>query len=129
MTEIKYRDSAARFAVSFCGHAGYAECGKDIVCAGISVLASELMLACEQAQCSGEITNYRCVEGSGYVKLSFFYGEGSFMRRTVRLILACLRLLEKEYGSYLRVVAQSPIQSQSQSRYNEGENQKERMAL
>ena len=51
------------------------------------------------------------------------------MRRTVRLILACLRLLEKEYGSYLRVVAQSPIQSQSQSRYNEGENQKERMAL
>ena len=55
MIHIEYYRAPERFALSVKGHAGFAPAGRDIVCAAVSVLVSELSLALEQAAESGEI--------------------------------------------------------------------------
>ena len=42
MIEVYYDQSETEFYLSICGHANYAENGKDVVCAGVSTLAYTL---------------------------------------------------------------------------------------
>jgi len=64
MTTITYTHTPCYFGIEFRGHAGFAPAGKDIVCAAVSVLASELIFAAEQARAGGEICDLTHSEGS-----------------------------------------------------------------
>lgn len=103
MTEITYTHTATHFSIEFRGHAGFAEQGKDIVCAGISVLASELMLACEQAREKGEIKALKMEKESGFVAISFQYVAAAHLAPIIGLIIQCAELLECEYGEYIHI--------------------------
>ena len=53
MIEITYYENKGRFAIKAIGHAGYAEIGKDIVCAGVSVLLHSLGMYLEATEGEG----------------------------------------------------------------------------
>ena len=103
MTKIRYMHNTKRFSIEMRGHAGYAPCGKDIVCAGLSVLANALVYACLSAQKSGEISHLSLTQESGYMRIVFLYEKDKSIRAITELILACLSMLEGEYGAYVQV--------------------------
>ena len=103
MTMIEYQNDEKCFRICMHGHAGFAPEGKDIVCAALSVLASELMIACEQASRKGEIRAYACTAHSGDVKLRFEYGKSGSMREIISLILQCLQSIAEAYGSHVKM--------------------------
>ena len=109
MTQLEYTHTPHYFAITFRGHAGYAPVGRDIVCAAVSILASELLYACEQAAAAGEITDYAHSEGSAFADVRFYYRRTGSMRQIVKLILVSLKMLEAEYGDYVQLKeAQAP---------------------
>ena len=104
MTKVRYYDDENFFSITFSGHAGYAESGKDIVCAGISVPASELILASRNALDRGEIEALYYSAESGKVKLQFRYAGGGAIREVIALILECLRSVATQYSQHLAVI-------------------------
>ncbi|MBR0414085.1 MAG: ribosomal-processing cysteine protease Prp [Clostridia bacterium] len=105
MTTIEYTHTPSFFGIEFRGHAGFAPAGKDIVCAAVSILASELIFAAEQAQAGGEICDLTHSEGGAFVNLRYFYRDNRSMRQIAKLILASLKMLEAQYGDYIKVRA------------------------
>ena len=103
MTKITYRNDETRFAIRMQGHAGYAEHGKDIVCAAVSVLANELVLACTNAEQTGEISHLHMMRESGLVALSFHYEKVKSVDDIIKTILACLYLIEQDYRAFLQI--------------------------
>ncbi len=103
MTKIRYMHNTKRFSIEMRGHAGYAPCGKDIVCAGLSVLANALVYACLSAQKSGEISHLSLTQESGYVRIAFVYEKEQSIRAIADLIITCLKMLEGEYGAFVQV--------------------------
>lgn len=101
MTTILYEHSSSRFAAEFRGHAGFAPAGSDIVCAAVSVLASEMVFACRNAQQNGEIQQLECVQKNGYVRVCFTYAQEGSLRDILSLILQCLAQLAVDYAPYV----------------------------
>ena len=102
MTRVTYRNDSECFEIEFSGHADFAPRGKDIVCAGISVLASELLLASRRARQKGEITDLQSSAGEGLVRLHFRYAATPCaMREVVEVVLECLQNIALEYGENL----------------------------
>ena len=105
MTQITYRNNDARFAIRLQGHAGYAERGKDIVCAAVSVLANELMLACTHAEQAGEISHLHILRESGLVAVSFHYEKVKSVDDIIQTILDCFYLIAEDYRPFLQIKA------------------------
>ncbi|MBR2589929.1 MAG: ribosomal-processing cysteine protease Prp [Clostridia bacterium] len=110
MTQITYTNTPAYFSIEFRGHAGFAEAGKDIVCAAVSMLANELIFACEKAERNGEITALHREQDSALVRLHFFYTRAQSIGDIVELILECLQALETQYRAYVRVKKSDEVQ-------------------
>jgi len=53
MVEITYYEHEGRYAITATGHACYAEPGRDIVCAGVSVLLQSLGMYLEDTEGEG----------------------------------------------------------------------------
>ena len=103
MTTITYKHDPASFFVEFKGHAGFAEGGKDIVCAAVSMLANEMVYACERAQKNGEIADLHYEQKSAFVRVRFRYIHSQSIEDIITLILDCLKSLEQDYHAYVRV--------------------------
>lgn len=103
MTQVIYSNNDRKFAICLQGHAGYAERGKDIVCAAVSVLANELVLACTHAEQTGEISHLHLTRENGLVALSFRYEQVKSLDDIIKTILACLYLIEEDYRPFLQI--------------------------
>lgn len=104
MTKIvirKDRNGAYRQLSCF-GHAGFADHGKDVVCASISVLVINTINALEQL--AGEVFETVVNEEDGFIRCDF---TGSLQERSIFLLDALvfgLQNIQKEYGKkYLQV--------------------------
>lgn len=59
MVKVKTHIDSGEVLISIKGHAGYAEHGKDIVCAGVSTLVQTMLLGLENiSQCYPENVKY-----------------------------------------------------------------------
>lgn len=66
MTKVCYVCTDDHVSLVLNGHAGYAEHGKDIVCAGISALCGALEIALEKLQETGAAVSCLCKAGDGF---------------------------------------------------------------
>lgn len=94
MIEIDYKSDYYGFDISIKGHAGFAKEGKDIVCAGVSILIQTLVARVKEVTVSYQI-NYdrkqiRHIEASGREAADIF-----------RTILVGLKLLADHYPEYI----------------------------
>ena len=110
MTTITYKHNSTCFLIEFSGHAGFAESGKDIVCAAVSMLANELLYACEKAAQNGEITALHQVQKEALVRVGFRYVQPHSIEDIITLILDCLKALEKEYHAFVCVQDMHQVQ-------------------
>ncbi len=104
MTKIKYTHTKEFVFIEFIGHAGYAEKGKDIVCASLSTLADILYVASLQAEKDGEITDLKTDFCSAYFRMSYVYVKDCGMRKVVNAVIDTLEYIKPEYGDYFKIL-------------------------
>ena len=95
MTKLFYEIEEHGFRIECEGHAGYEEKGKDIVCAGISTLLYTL----------AEYTNCYTHLKDGYFYLE---GQGDLLPSYAEFTLCGLRLIERSYPEYFKIVKGCP---------------------
>lgn len=98
MTEIRFfRDARGLMGVRLSGHAGFADKGEDIVCAGIS---SAVLLVCNGIT---EVLKAPCrlETGEGEVELYLEAGAGEPARAFLEALKLHLEELSREYPGYL----------------------------
>jgi len=105
MIRIKIARNRDGFITGFTaeGHAGYAECGSDIVCAAVSVTAYTAVGALENlAGLKGIYT-----EKDGYMSCNIPEEMPEEVKQTVKIIMETtvigFKQIEYSYGSYVRV--------------------------
>ena len=103
MIFINYKNSPKEFEITHKGHADFAEKEKDIVCAAVSVLFSELLFAAKKSEAEGNITSLGCKAESGDAFLRFEYTQNPLMREIIVIILECLKALECEYKENITI--------------------------
>ena len=101
MTKLICARDGDEFSILAKGHAGFAPIGKDIVCAGISILLQTLIVHLNTEE-------YDLKEGALWV-----HGQGENAVAAYELTMTGLRLLEYEYGRYIEVQEGCTIISQS----------------
>lgn len=105
MIDIRITYSGKRYSVEICGHAGYGEPGKDIVCAGVSALTYALAnyLLASKNVCHPEIEDdgnfcMSCILGD------YYSGAGADKAREVLGAMEQgYHLLEKEYPGHVKM--------------------------
>ena len=85
------------FLIRFNGHAEFAESGKDIVCAALSVLANELLFAAQRAKAQGAIHGLSRELQQARAFLRFRIEDAQFYEYAVEPVLECLRLIAEQY--------------------------------
>ena len=97
MTEIQYDyPDGETFILECRGHAGFADAGNDIVCAGISTLTQTLVAYLP------EITldfDYHIESGE-----LFCYGRGQQAMQAFEMTLIGLKMLESQYPQHLMIM-------------------------
>lgn len=84
--------------ISVTGHAGYAEYGKDIVCAAVSVLAQTLISSIEEL--TADAIDYSIADG----KINIFYkGLTDEAQLLVDSFFVGVRGVETAYPEYVKV--------------------------
>lgn len=101
MTQITYYFEKDKFMLRCVGHAGYADIGNDIVCAGISTLTQTLVSYIKSIADSFET---RIEPGYLYIK-----AKGSISVECFKMTLHGLKLLEEAYPQHLEVIEGCPI--------------------
>ncbi len=100
MIWVEYRRSVPE--MTFCGHAGYAPAGQDIVCAGVSALFGALARSLQRKEDDGSGTlEIREEDGGWHVA---FHTEGRAqdeIREIFETISDGLQLMEETYPEYL----------------------------
>lgn len=69
MTNITFKEDGSKRKILIEGHAGYAEKGKDVVCAGISVLYQSYKYFIEDLMDEGKAENIFINEGDGFCEI------------------------------------------------------------
>lgn len=69
MTTIKFTEEGNKRAITINGHSGYAEKGKDIVCAGISALYQAYRFFIEDLMDDGKAEDIFTLEGDGFAEI------------------------------------------------------------
>lgn len=95
MTNITYRRFNNSYSITIDGHAGYAETGKDIVCAAISALAQTLM-----AHIETEAEVCETYVGDGQV---WIYGSGLISCFSYETIVTGLKLIAQGFPDYVKI--------------------------
>lgn len=93
MTTIRYEISDKGFRIEASGHANFNEPGKDIVCAGISMLIQTL------------IAHTECF---AHIKDGYVYCMGN-EPEYAEFVITGLRLLESNYSEFVKVVQGCPM--------------------
>lgn len=91
MTQIQVEENEDKFTIVVKGHSGYAPCGKDIVCAGISTLSFTLLRAVSER----ELDFVEYVQSDGFMWLSFPLTDD--LRIVAHAICAGYQLLAEKY--------------------------------
>lgn len=103
MTEITfYRDDNDKcFGFECNGHSGFAKAGKDIVCAGISILTINFINSVEKL--TKTVVETESDESKGYLKVTI----KDYEKEDVVLLFESLRLglngIQENYSKYLRL--------------------------
>jgi hypothetical protein len=97
-------------SLEICGHAGYAEYGKDIVCAAVSALAETAALSLEKV--AGVKPLVRKREGYFLLKLPENITEDAYTRSSIIIEAICLGLedMSKSYPSHIQVKMKREVQ-------------------
>ncbi len=108
MTQVNLRELNGGCLFSCEGHAGYAEKGRDIVCAGISALCIALVRRLEDMAAEGIVRLPTCDTGDGELRLRVETARDDKMselllRNTFAAIMAGFTALEEEYDEYLMI--------------------------
>lgn len=107
MTEIKIIKKENKYIIEVVGHANYSESGKDIVCAGVSILSYTLLNAIEEESdlLSCSILSSKTDEKDGYFYLEFSYHD--FFSERLAIIVNTIELgylsLAQSYPGYVKV--------------------------
>ena len=108
MTSVRLRELNNGFLFSCEGHAGFAEKGRDIVCAGVSALCMALVRRLEDMSLEGMVHLARCDVADGEVSLRVETEDGDKMselmlQSAVRTVMAGFAALEEAYGEYVEL--------------------------
>lgn len=107
MTEVYFRPSSEGFVFRCSGHAGYAEKGRDIVCAGISALCIALVSTAGALEQSGKLTVREIEENDGLLELTADYSENitekALAAGSVFTVINGLSEIEKHYPKNLKI--------------------------
>ncbi|MCR5705145.1 MAG: ribosomal-processing cysteine protease Prp [Eubacterium sp.] len=106
MTNITiYRTADSYLGVEVSGHAGFAEAGEDIVCAGISVLTINLINSLEQL--SEDAFSVKEDEETGYIKVWMSYEEEEEPSYESQILfdsyLLGVEYIEKDYNEFVKL--------------------------
>lgn len=97
MTKISYIEKDGdEFIVECKGHAGFAEAGNDIVCAGISTLVQTLVAYLPEVT---DTFNARIDKGDVFITAK---GRDAFI--CYKMMMEGLRLMESGFPQYLQIV-------------------------
>lgn len=103
MTTIKfYYDGNRIYGIEAKGHTGYGQAGKDIVCAGVSVLVQTALLALDKV--AGAVTNK--TEGEGYLQYKVISTDAKTLQASdiiLKSIQVGLADIASEYPSHIRL--------------------------
>lgn len=103
MTKITYRDYYDKILIIAEGHSGYATCGEDIVCAGVSTLIYTLINALLDEEAWEHIKFLRNIQRDGYIYLEIEYFD--FSKERVHGItdtfLTGVLMLQENYPKYI----------------------------
>ena len=108
MTKIRLRELNGGCLFSCEGHAGYAEPGRDIVCAGISALCMALVRRLEDMTAEGIVRLTGCETGDGELHLRVETEKNDKMcelllRNTFAAVMAGFAALEEDYADYVMI--------------------------
>lgn len=98
MITVKFLDGQNRILVS--GHAGYAESGHDIICAGVSSLAWALAASLHRA---GRLLEMK--EDAGEMDIRYKGGNSE----CIDMFQTGVELMESKHGDYIRVEGRKSI--------------------
>ena len=99
MTRVTYRSYYDRFLVIVEGHSGYARCGEDVVCAGISTLVYTLVNTMLDEESSGNIRLKRNIIRDGYVclEIELFEFSGNRIKGIIDAFMNGIMMLQESY--------------------------------
>lgn len=101
--ERDHRGAIAAFRVE--GHAGYAEHGRDIVCAGVTALVDTAVLALGQVAGIPHVAR----QGDGFTEVRLQAGSPAAQERAqviLETMLLGLKDIEKDYRHFIRVTGE-----------------------
>lgn len=101
MTHIECNTNGSEFSITSIGHADYAPVGKDIVCAGISILLQTIIVYLDAE-------DYDIRDGALWV-----HGKGEKAMGVYEFVLTGLKLIEINYPSHIEVTEGCTINSES----------------
>lgn len=86
------------------GHAGYAEPGKDIVCAAISMLTDALGGVLEEAEARGRC-EHKIRDGDGHTVITADPTLGSMneIKAYFRMAVTGMRMLQEQYPKHIEI--------------------------
>ncbi|MCR5737087.1 MAG: ribosomal-processing cysteine protease Prp [Eubacterium sp.] len=106
MTNITiYRTEDTYLGVEVSGHAGYAEEGEDIVCAGISFFTINLINSLEQI--AEDSFSVNIDDNTGYMKVTMSYEDDEEQSYESQILfdsfLLGVEMLEREYNEFVKL--------------------------
>lgn len=102
MTEVTIQEDRGKHIFEIKGHAGYGECGTDIVCAAISTLGYTLLNELMLLEKRGAVTNVGHEESEGYLCITFF-GNSKEAEMALETIETGFYMLQENFFEFLRV--------------------------
>lgn len=94
MINVSVKENKRNYQVIAMGHANYAECGRDIVCAGVSSLMFAFSGACEE-----NISEAVIEKGYFAVKCK----KNCKTKHYVKMLVYGLKNMAEDYPSYLKI--------------------------
>jgi len=103
MTEVLLgiRDGHTRF-IEINGHAGFAEKGEDIICAGISAIIQSLEIGLTEVLGRSDVKIRKNPEG-GFMSVCLYGPEENCAAAFMETAAQSLRAIAKSYPSYVRI--------------------------
>ena len=102
MIMVEVEQSSFLMTVTVAGHAGYAESGKDIVCAGVSAL---FMALCDAAEADGAEHEY--LDGPEAKRVKMFRTKS--VSHYIRMFIMGVRAVMREYPEYVALAGEPSL--------------------
>lgn len=100
---IVIKGNAPELALEITGHAGYADVGRDIVCAGVSSLAMTLAAHMAQHADAGDIDMLCVDDGQLVLHMETASPRAEEYRALYRFCIGGLALLASQYPEYISI--------------------------